>query len=120
MSQYYHQAHYHGSEHRHHFATALAMLVSLLGGLIVSALTARFILSLLRVDRLQPLADVVYSISYPFVAPFFSVFNYQQQMGVLKFEFQTLLAILFWSFVTWFVARAIGKQPETPELLNNS
>lgn len=113
MSQYYRQAHYHGNEHRHHFATALASLVSLLGGLIVTALAARFVLSLYEVDRLRPLADAVYSVSYSFVAPFFSVFNYQQQMGILKFEFQTLLAIVFWSLATWFIARAISKQQET-------
>lgn len=113
MSQYYRQAHYHGSEHRHHFATALATLVSLLGGLIVTTLVARFMLSIYEVDRLKPLADFVYSASYPFVAPFFSVMNYQQQMGVMKFEIQTLLAIIFWSLVTWFIARAITRQPET-------
>lgn len=105
MAQYY-QVHHH--ESRHIFATTLATLVSAIGGLIVLTLISRFILTLFEVDRLQPFANFIYTVSYPFVAPFFTLFNYQQQMGVLKFEYQTLLAIVFWSLATWFIANSIN------------
>jgi hypothetical protein len=100
MSQVYREIHYHGSSHHGAGIGAwFAVLAAGVGGLIVTLLGLRFALSLLAVDRAGTVASLVYALSYPFVAPFFALFNYQQQMGVLRFEFQTLVAIVFWSMV---------------------
>jgi hypothetical protein len=84
-----------------------ARVVSLIGGVIVGLLSLRFILSLLGANPGNAFASFVYSISHPFVAPFFGLFNYREQIGVVRFEFETLIAIAFWSFVTWMIVRLV-------------
>ncbi len=84
-----------------------ARLVSLVGGMIVTVLSLRFILSLLGANRGNIFANFIYNASHPFVAPFFGLFNYQEQIGVVRFEFETVIAIVFWSFVTWMIIRLI-------------
>lgn len=85
-----------------------ARIVSMIGGIIMALLAMRFILSLLGANRGAPFADFVYSTSYPFVAPFFGLFNYQPQFGAARFEFETLIAIGFWAFVTWVIMSLIN------------
>ena len=85
-----------------------ARIVSLIGSVIVSLLALRFILSLLGANRANAFASFVYSVTHPFVAPFFGLFNYQEQIGVVRFEFETLVAMAFWAFVTWLIVRAIA------------
>ncbi len=95
------------SRNADYVANTAARIVSLLGGIVMSLLTLRFILSLLGANRLNPFADFVYSVSHPFVAPFFGLFNYQEQFGIVRFEFETLIAIAFWGFLTWVIVRII-------------
>ncbi|HSX47106.1 MAG TPA: YggT family protein [Patescibacteria group bacterium] len=85
----------------------VARVVTLVGGVIMSLLAIRFLLSLLGANRANAFASFIYSVSHPFVAPFFGLFNYQEQIGIVRFEFETLIAILFWGFVTWMVARLL-------------
>ncbi|HUP26078.1 MAG TPA: hypothetical protein VM124_00330 [Candidatus Limnocylindrales bacterium] len=89
-------------------ANLAARIVSLIGGIIVAFLGLRFILSLLGANRDNAFASFVYGISHPFVAPFFGLFNYREQIGVVRFEFETLIAIAFWSFVTWMIVRLLS------------
>ena len=84
-----------------------ARVVSLVGGIIMAVLAMRFLLSLLGANRENAFASFIYAISYPFAAPFFGLFNYQPQFGVVRFEFETLVAIAFWGFVTWMIARLL-------------
>jgi len=105
---YYREGHYQGHRHRFHISSAIAALITAVGGLIVLVLGIRFILSALQVDRLAEPASFVYNASFPFVAPFFGLFNYQQQMGVIRFEYQTVIAIAFWALVTWALAWLIS------------
>jgi hypothetical protein len=84
-----------------------ARIVSLIGGIIMTVLALRFLLSLLGANRGNTFASVIYNVSHPFVAPFFGLFNYQPQFGVVRFEFETLIAIAFWGFLTWMVVRLI-------------
>src|SRR5689334_6813858 len=85
----------------------LARVVSMIGGIIVAVLGLRFVLSLLGANRANPFAAFIYNLSHPFVAPFFGLFNYQEQFGVVRFEFETLIAMLFWGFVAWMIARLL-------------
>ncbi len=91
----------------HNGTNMAARIVSLIGGIIVALLGLRFILSLLGANRANAFASFIYSASHPFVAPFFGLFNYQEQIGVVRFEFETLIAIAFWSFVTWMIVRLL-------------
>lgn len=84
-----------------------ARLVSLAGGIIMTVLGMRFLLSLLGANRENVFADFVFSVSHPFVTPFFGLFNYTPQFGVVRFEFETLVAIAFWGFITWVVVRLL-------------
>lgn len=88
-------------------ASTLARLIYLLGGIIITLLGFRFLLSLLGANRENTFASLIYGASYPFAAPFFGLFNYQPQIGVVRFEFETLIAILFWSFVTWGLVKIV-------------
>jgi hypothetical protein len=84
-----------------------ARIVSILGGLLVSLLALRLILMLLGANRDSSVVDFIYTLSYPFVAPFFGVFNYTQQFGRSVFEVATLFAIVVYMLLTWFVIRML-------------
>lgn len=84
-----------------------ARVVSIIGGLIMFVLALRFLLSLLGANSANAFASFIYNVSRPFVAPFFGLFNYQPQIGTVRFEWETLVAILFWGAVTWFIVRLI-------------
>lgn len=96
---------------RHTYANyglmVVARIISTLGGAIATLLTVRFVLSLLGANRANQFASFIYNASHPFVAPFFGLFNYQEQFGIIRFEFETLIAIVFWGFVTWMIVRLL-------------
>lgn len=85
----------------------IASIVSLIGGLIVTLLGLRFILALLGANPGNAFASFIYTNSHPFVAPFFGLFNYQGQLGVGRFEFETLIAVIFWAIATWILVRVL-------------
>lgn len=84
-----------------------ARIVSLIGGIVLAILGMRFVLSLLGANKGNVFADFIYSVSNPFVAPFFGLFNYTPQFGVVRFEFETLIAMAFWGFVTWIIIQMV-------------
>lgn len=92
-------------------------------GLLEALLTFRFILKLLGANAGAGFTSFIYGSTYPFAAPFLSVFKQTRIEGSI-FEWTTLLAML----VYWLVAMAIiklfvmGKTVSTPEAavkLNN-
>lgn len=89
-------------------STLAERIVYLVGSVIISALALRFILSLLGANRENIIADFVYSFSQPFVAPFFGLFNYTPQIGVVRFEFETLVAIAFYAVAMALIGRLVG------------
>lgn len=94
-------------------ATMGQRIVSLIGSIIIAILALRFILSLLGANRANSFADLIYSMSQPFVAPFFGLFNYTPQFGVSRFEFETLIAMAVYALLTYLISRmlAIGRRP---------
>jgi len=89
--------------------TSLATrIVQLIGSIIIGLLALRFVFSLLGANRDAPIADFVYTLSTPFLVPFFGLFNYDPQFGVSRFEFETLVAIVFYAILTAVIARIIG------------
>lgn len=88
-------------------STLLARIISLIGGIIVALLGLRFLLMLLGANRGNVLVDFIYSASLPFVKPFFGMFNYHEQIGVSRFEFETLIAMLVYALLTWGLVRLL-------------
>ena len=85
--------------------TALAQIVYLVGGFIITILAIRFLFTLLGANRSNGIADFIYDVSHPFVAPFFGLFNYTPTFGIARFEFETLVAILFYGLITALLVR---------------
>lgn len=83
-------------------------IVSLIAGILMAILGMRFVLSLLGANKGNAFADFIYSVSHPFVAPFFGLFNYEPQFGVVRFEFETLIAMAFWGFVAWVIIQVVN------------
>lgn len=88
-------------------STMISKVVYIITGVIIALLSFRFLLSLLGANRENAFADFIYAISYPFVAPFFGLFNYDPQYGVARFELETLFAILVYAFVAWLIMRLV-------------
>jgi hypothetical protein len=82
-------------------------LIYYVGGVIMSIIALRIILSLMGANRGNGFASFVYSVSYPFVAPFFGLFNYKMQYGVSRFEFESLVALVVWGMITAAIARLV-------------
>lgn len=80
-------------------------VVYYIGGAIMSLLALRFILALLGANRANPFADFIFSLSTPFVAPFFGLFAYEPQYGVVTFELSTLVAIAIYAILTVGIAK---------------
>jgi hypothetical protein len=68
----------------------------------------RFVLSLLGANPDNMFADLIYSLSYPLVAPFFGLFGYTLQYGVARFEFESLVAMLVYGLVGYGLARMMS------------
>lgn len=90
----------------------LARLISLVGFIIFALLAFRFVLSLFGANQTNAFASFIYDVTHPLVAPFFGLFNYTPQFGVSRFEFETLIAMLFYAIVTGIIVRlaSIGRR----------
>lgn len=82
-----------------HNRSVASRVVWFIAAIILTLLAFRFVLSLLGANRDNAFASFVYGVSYPFVAPFFGLFNYQARYGVSRFEFETLIAMAVYAVV---------------------
>jgi len=82
-------------------------IVWFITGVILTLLAFRVVLSLLGANKSNGFADFIYSVSYPFVAPFFGLFNYEAQYGVARFEIETLVAMFFYVVVAAGIVQLI-------------
>ena len=93
------------TEHQQNVAYRVVWYVA---GILLVLLAFRFLLSLLGANTTNGLADFVYITSHPFVAPFFSLFRYNNYtMGASHFEVYTLVAMLFYTVVAWGIAKLL-------------
>lgn len=84
----------------------LARIIGFITGITLVLLTLRFLLSLLGANTANELTNFVYNISLPLVAPFFTLFNYNNYVyGVSRFEGYTLVAIVFYALVAWGITK---------------
>lgn len=91
-----------------------ANFVGYVAGLLELLLALRFLLALLGANPANVFASLVYNVSYPFVAPFFSLFRYNLHYGVSRFEAYTLVAMAIYAIIAYAIARLIMlNRPET-------
>lgn len=82
-------------------------VVWFIAGVLLVILGFRFVLALLGANPNNAFADFVYTVSYPFVKPFFSLFNYDLQNGISRFELYTLVAMAVYALIAYGVARLL-------------
>ncbi len=76
-------------------------------GVVTVLLAFRFALSMLGANRANAFADLIYSITYPFAAPFFGLFGYQVRYGVARFEVETLVAMAVYALLGYGIVRLL-------------
>jgi hypothetical protein len=85
-----------------------ARIIYLIGGLIISLLSLRFLLALLGANPANSFANFIYTVSGFFAAPFFGLFSYHTSSGIVRFEYETLIAIIFYSILTWLIIHLLS------------
>lgn len=94
--------------------TVAARVVYIITGIIVSLLAFRVLLSLLGANRDNAFADLIYTLSQPFAAPFFGLFSYDPQYGVARLELETLFAMLIYMLIGGLIARLLTVRQRDP------
>lgn len=91
----------------------LARVVYLISSVIITVLIIRFVFMLLGANSQNAFADFIYTISRPFVAPFFGLFSYQSRIGISRLEYETLVAIVAYILLTWIIIRALAVREDS-------
>ncbi len=86
-------------------STLAARIIWYIAGVLLILLAFRFILALLGANPSNGFANFIYSVSHPFVAPFFSLFGYNVHNGVSHIELYTLVAMAVYAVVAWGLAK---------------
>lgn len=78
-------------------------------GVLVFLLILRMILALLGANPENAFADLIYTISNLFVAPFRGLLQVGTlQLGVSRFETETLIAVIVYTLIGWGVVKLIN------------
>ncbi|TAN19975.1 MAG: YggT family protein [Actinomycetota bacterium] len=84
-----------------------ARIIWWLAGVLLAILALRFIFTLLGANPANAFANFIYSVSYPFVSPFFNLFGYSFHYGVSHLEIFTLVAMVIYALIAWGLARLV-------------
>ena len=87
--------------------TVAARVIWYVAGVLLVLLAFRFVLALLGANPSNGFANFIYGTSHPFVAPFFSLFSYNTQLGVSRVEIYTLVAMAVYAVIAWGLARLV-------------
>lgn len=90
-----------------HGMNVAARIISFIGAVIISLLAVRFLLILFGASPLNGFANFIYSVSRPFVQPFFGLFGYDPTLGTRRFEYETLVAIIVYALLTWLLVKLV-------------
>ncbi|MDB5168949.1 MAG: hypothetical protein JWO41_305 [Candidatus Saccharibacteria bacterium] len=80
-------------------------IVWFIASVLLILLAFRFTLALLGANPNNAFANFIYTVSHPFVAPFFNLFGYNLQYGVSRFETYTLVAMAVYAVVAFLLSR---------------
>ncbi len=86
-------------------AFKVEQVVYLILGILEVFLALRIVLSLLGANQNNGFAQLVYSVSAPFAAPFFGLFAHQFQYGESRFEIETIVAMVVYALVAWGIVK---------------
>ena len=81
--------------------------IYLLFGILEGLLAIRFVLPLLGANPAAGFAQLIYSITKPFLAPFVGLFG-TAHFGASVFEVNPLVAILVYALIAWVLVKAVG------------
>lgn len=84
-----------------------ARIIWFIAGAIIILLAFRFTLVLLGANPANAFANFVYTVSHPFVAPFFGLFSYNLRYGVSRVEIFTLVAMGVYAVIAFGLARLV-------------
>lgn len=87
--------------------TVAARVVWFVAGVLLTILGLRFLFALLGANPNNGFANFIYSVSHPFVAPFFNLFGYNFTVGSQRFEFYTLVAMAIYALIAYGIAKLI-------------
>jgi YggT family protein len=90
-----------------HGMNTLARLISLIGGIIIALIGLRFIFILLGANPNNGFAHFIYSVSRPFVQPFYGLFNYEPTFTKAHFELASLVAIIVYALITLLLVKLV-------------
>jgi len=90
-----------------HNQTVASRVIWYIAGVILVLLGFRFLLALLGANQSNGFANFIFSVSHPFVSPFFSLFSYSASYGVSKFEIYTLVAMAVYAVIAWGLSRLV-------------
>jgi hypothetical protein len=102
------------TEKQEYHMNLAARIISLIGGVLLTLLAIRFVLILLGANPLNGFANFIYSVTHPFVAPFFGLFNYDQTLGRAQFEVATLVAMLVYGLLTVLLTKIVTIRSRRP------
>ena len=98
---------YEPSRNRGKGQTVAARVIWWVAGVLLALLALRFIFALLGANPSNPFANFIYSVSHPFVSPFFTLFGYSIQYGVSHLETFTLVAMVIYALIAFGLARLV-------------
>lgn len=92
-----------------------ARVIWYIAGVLLVLLAFRFVFALLGANPNNGFANFIYTVSHPFVAPFFGLFGYNLRYGVSRFETYTLVAMAVYTVIAWGLARLVtlNRPPRT-------
>ena len=98
------------STHDKNYSVAkTAQVVWFIVGVLVFLLLLRMVLALLGANQANAFADLVYSLSNPFVAPFRGLLQVGTvELGVARFELETLVAVIVYTLLGWGLVKLIN------------
>lgn len=92
-----------------------ARIVWFIAGIIITLLALRFLFVLLGANQGNGFVSLIYTLSYPFAAPFFGIFSDRTTYGIARLETSTLVGIAIYSLIAWGIARLVTiRHPHTP------
>ena len=89
--------------------------VYLIFGLLEGFLALRFVLVLFGANASNGFANLVYTVSHPFVSPFQTLFNEPFHAGISKLEVGTLVAMIVYALLAWFIMSMVDLAKRNPQ-----
>jgi uncharacterized protein YggT (Ycf19 family) len=82
-------------------SNTIVRIVWFVVGILLVLLAFRFVFILLGANPNNGFANFIYSVSYPFAAPFFGLFGYTLKYGISRVELSTLVAMVVYALIAF-------------------